>query len=445
MSKDKLIEKIKKINYTYDIFLRSNEISELGNDRTLSGNSQYISYFNHLNDDEKELIDYYSLIQKEVFDEIFEIYLISEKEAKNLVRSYIKKIYVDKFFDDLELKKHEVNFIEKNEKKFIQTTQKTKNKTTKLDFPMTRFNYLIEPTSKTQSGYSKKKISFIDRIKQIVLGQKNKTVSRNTVEKKLNLNISKINEIKEAKVHGIDGKTLDNEPVNLEIDNLLANFGYDENFNKKNKTISETSLTKNIKQLNKSTTNKKSFFRLPFIFKREKNSNVHEKIYRRDTLKTLFKTSDKVINQFNGFKQKHQENLGIINENNKVELKEVYKNFFKEIESDLSHIFQDNFDLGIITLKKMNDRNVHKYFIDYYKPINSLMLRKITEMVNDDKLKDFILNNFYCTNIDSNQKKYKINIKYIDKMLNRSGVKNKVYQFLEEECKKNTTEHLVIN
>lgn len=444
MSKEKLIEKIKKINYTYDIFLRNNEISELGNDRTLSGNSQYISYFNHLNDDEKELIDYYSLIQTEVFDDIFEIYLISEKEAKSLVRSYIKKIYVDKFFEDLELKKHEINFIKKDEKKVIEITQKNKSKTTQLDFPMTRFNYLIEPNSKTQNANFKKKISFMERIKKIILGQKNKTISRNTVEKKLNLNISKINEIKEAKIHGIDGKTLDNDSANLEINNLLSDFGYDENFNKKNKTLDSIIAIKNNKKLNKSTT-KNNFLKFPFIFGKLKNAPSTEKVYKKDNLKTLFKTSDKVINQFNGFKQKNQENLGVINENNKSELKEVYKNFFKTVESDLSHIFQDNFDLGIITLKKMNDRNIHKYFIDYYKPINLLIVKRITEMVDDDKLKDFILNNFYCTEIDSNQKKYKINIKYIDKMLNRSGIKNKVYQFLEEECKKNVNEHLVIN
>lgn len=443
MSKDKLIEKIKKINYTYDIFLKNNEISELGNDRTLSGNSQYISYFNHLNEDEKELIDYYSLIQNEVFDDIFEIYLISEKEAKGLVKTYIKKIYVDKFFEDLELKKYELNFLNnKEEKKLLENT--TKNKTTKMDFPMTRFNYLIEPNSRTQEITKKQKESFMSKIKKIIIWQKNKKITQKTVEKKLNLNISKINQIKEAKIHGVDGKTLEPESINSEINDLLSNFGYDENFNKKNKTFSNIEVPSRNGISIKNKQNSESFLHFSFFFKKSKVVG-NEKLYKKDNLKTLFKTSDKVINQFNDFKLKNITTVNIINEENKKEVKEIYKNFFKEIESDLSHIFEDNFELGIITLKKMNDRNIHKYFIDYYKPINKLIIKKLKDMIDDEKLKDFILNNFYATEINSSHKKYKINIKYIDKILNSNQLKDKVYKFLEDECKKNVSEALVIN
>lgn len=444
MSKDKLIEKIKKINYTYDIFLKNNEISELGNDRTLSGNSQYISYFNHLNDDEKELIDYYSLIQKEVFDEIFEIYLISEKEAKNLVKTYIKKIYVDKFFDDLELKKHELNFINKKDNQLLIKTTKNKTKTTKMDFPMTRFNYLIEPQTKASNQSKNKPVSFIQKIKQIMLRHKTTT----TVERKLNLNLSKINEIKEAKVHGIDGKTIEPEKLSFELNNILSDLGYDENFNKKNKTLVRLNVPSSSVTNTTTAPIRKNFFNLPFIFRKTSksiSSGKNAKIYKKDTLKTLFKTSDKVINQYQDFKMKNKENVNSINDNNKNEVKEIYKNFFREIEKDLFHIFEDNFELGLITLKKMNDRNIHKYFIDYYKPINSLVLKKMSEMSDEEKLKDFILTHFYCTEIDSNQKKYKINIKYIDKILNNNGIKNKAYQFLEEDSKKNIAETLVIN
>ena len=86
-----------------------------------------------------------------------------------------------------------------------------------------------------------------------------------------------------------------------------------------------------------------------------------------------------------------------------------------------------------------------RYNLENFNEIINSSFKLSDEEIDEEKLKDFILTHFYCTEIDSNQKKYKINIKYIDKILNNNGIKNKAYQFLEEDSKKNIAETLVIN